>query len=395
MFSIRQPNYPAGVQEAGHYLELSRISLQSPSVATAYAMLGLRRTIAGLHQDSNSAEGYRMLGLAHLLIDRLEAAVMQESGIQWFSANHNFQAIAAYQQAAHLKPTDVGIQSELLNLHEQTRRIELALDDVRQIFRLRPPPASPEQRKPWERMINKQFEWDGAVVQIENAVNQQLENGADRYQVAAAAYQAGAVRTAIKVLEDEAIYIEQNPVAKNALGAWLIEVGRIQDGLDTLEAVEQAASVGGGAVPGWRDSVANGFLVNGDYKRSLRLWNDELREEMTNSTNAALMTLPFQAMNPLSDQYPLTHTAAVSEVMGRARGTSTSLMFRVAMADLEMNQNEQSAASLKKILESDPKTPMRPLLKFYLEMLTDQKIEAKPPANPDVEEFEPLTEKSK
>lgn len=389
LFSLRSLKYPAGVQEAGHYLQIAGSKTATPAVRAGCSLLAIRRATAGLHEDPNSADGYRMLGLAHLLLEQFESTLMKEIGVRWFAATRYFQAVAAFQQAAVLRPDELMIQYDLLSLNERTQRRELALEAIHQIKRLRPAPVTAEERQQWEPLINEEFALVEAMDRISGIVTQELEKGTDRFQVAAGAYQAGAVRTAIRILEEEAIYKEQNPVAKNSLAAWLMEAGRIQDGLDTFEAVEQSSTLGG--IPGWRDSVATGVLVNGDYLHAIRLWNEQLQEDSSNGITATLMTLPFQGMNPMSDQYPVTHVAAVSDLIGRSRAAATSLLFKIGMAQLELGDTAAASITLRKILDREPQTQLRPIVKFYLECLTGTQIDLPaetPPAT--MEEFELL-----
>jgi tetratricopeptide (TPR) repeat protein len=308
--------------------------------------------------------------------------------MRWFATTRYLQAVAALQQAASLRPDDIGIQLDLLNLYEMTRRGELALEAVRQIKRHRVPPTTPEQRNQWEPLLKMELSLVEAQGRINGIVEQQLQNGADRFEIAAAAHQQGAVLTAIRILEEDVVYTEKNPFAKSALGTWLLEAGRVRDGLDTLEAVEQASLFGG--VPGWRDSVATGFLTVGDYPRAVKLWSDQLQQDLASSSKSLLETLPFEGMNPLSDQYPFMQIAAVGDTVTRMRSESVQMLFKIGIAQLESGDTVLATGTFQKILATDPKTPMRPLLTFYLENMTGTKIEAPKDSTPELEEIESL-----
>ncbi len=394
LFSVRQPRYPAGVQLAGHYAQLGTAPGNiSPQTRVACALLAVRQATAGLREDSNSADGYHSLGLAYVILNRVETGLMNEAGLQWFSAVRHYQAIAALQQAALLRPDDQQVYLDLLGLFTRSQRGELALDAIQQVKRIRPVTAesSEEDRKQREQLLNVEFSLEEMLAKIQSQVEQQLQNGADRFQVAAFAHRSGAVRLAIQTLEDEPIYKESNLLAKGSLGAWLIEAGRIQEGLDALE---QAS----GSVPGWRDSVATSLLINGDYPRAIELWRDQIRETTTNSTQAALLTLPFVTLNPVwiaSDQYPFTHSAAAGEVVGNVRAENAMLMFQIGLAQLEQGDNTAATKSWQSVLDNAPNTQLRPLLKFYLEVLTSKTIEFPPSEPPTLEEFEPMGEEPK
>lgn len=378
MFSVRQPRYPASLQLAGHFNQLGGNSGAVPtSMRVACAMLAVRNATAALREDSNSAEGYRNLGVAYLILDRVETSLMGEAGVRWSSSTRYLQAIAALQQAALLKPDDIVIQSDLLGVFDRMRRVDLALDCIRQIRRIRPvTETSPEEeRTQREQLVNVEFSLEETLARIESQVEQQLQSGADRFQIAAAAYQAGAVRLAIRTLEDDPIYKEQNPLARAALGNWLIEVGRVQEGLD---AIEQSSSLGG--IPGLRENMATSLLVNGEYFRAIDVWREQLRETSMSSTQAALLTLPFLTLSPLwmgADQYPFTHAAAAGEIMGTVRNETAALTYQIGMTQMELGDLPAATRSLQQLLDNEPTTQLKPLLKFYLEMLTGKKTEEK------------------
>ena len=391
LFSVRQPRHPAGIQRAAHYVQLAGANGEiPPQMRAACAILAVRHATAGLREDSNSADGYRSLGQAYVILDRVETSLMSGAGMRWFSAARYYQAAAALQQAALLKPDDPLIRLDLLSLFERSQRGELALESIRHIKRILPVTAqsSEEERSRREPLVKLEFTLDEMLAKIESRVDQELQNGADRFQVAAAAYQMGAVRVAIRTLEEDAIYKEGSAIGRIAMGTWLIEAGRVQEGMEALE----QASVSGG-IPGWRDSVATSMLVNAEYNRAIELWQDQVRETNTTSTQAALLTLPFLTLNPVwlsSDQYPFTHVGAAGDIVGRVRAENGTLTFQIGLAQLEQGDVAAATKSLQYVHDNAPHSQLQPLLKFYLEVLTDKKIEVTPFEPPKFEEFEPL-----
>lgn len=391
LLSERQPQYPAGVQLAGHYVQLAAAGGPVPSqTRAACALLAIRNATAGLREDPNSAEGYRNLGRAYLILDRVETELMSEADLRWFSAARYYQTVAALQQAALVRPDDQRIQYDLLGLFERTNRGELALESIRHVKRIHPVTvnSTEEEREQRKQLVAMEFSMEDMLARIETEVEQQLQNGADRFQVAAWAYARGAVRLAIKVLEDDPIYAEQNPIAKSSLGSWLIEVGRVQEGIDTLE---QSAAQS----PGWRNSLATASLINAGYYRAIELWQDQVNETTDSGSQAALLSLPFLTLNSMwmsPDQYPFTHMLAASEIISTVRGESTVLTFQIGLAQLEQGDIEAAKKTIQYIYDHAPEAQLRPLLKFYLELLTDKKLEDQKPEPPAVEEFAPLDE---
>lgn len=393
LFSARHPRYPAPIQLAGHYLQLAASNGEmSPRARIACALLAIRESAAGLREDSNSADGYYTLGRAYLILDRVETNLMSEAGVRWFNTVRYYQAVAALHQAALLRPTDQRIQFDLLGMFERTQRGELALEAIRHFKRIRPVTAesTEEERKQREQLLNIEISLEEVLAKIETQVEQQLADGADRFQVAAGAYQAGAVRLAIRTLEDDPIYTQQNPLARSTLGSWMIEAGRVQEGLD---AMEQVAMTGGAS--GWRDSVAGALLVNGEYQRAIDLWRDQMNESISNSTQATLLTLPFLTLNSVwmsADQYPFTQMAAAGEVVGNVRLEVTSLMYQIGQAQLELGDVAGATKTFQSVFNKARNTQLQPLIKFYLEALTDSPIEIPSVESPTLEEFEPMGE---
>jgi tetratricopeptide (TPR) repeat protein len=393
LFSVRQPRHPYGVQLANHFLQLAAGNIEAtPKERIACAMLAVREATAGLRDDTNCADGYRDLGLAYILLDRLETSAMNEAGLNWSNPVRYIQAVAALQQAALLRPDDEQIQFDLLGLFERSQRGELAMKAIKRFVDLHPVTAeSPKDEiDRHQQLMNVEFTLEEVIAKIESQVEQQLQNGADRFQVAAAAYQRGAVHVAIKVLEDDPIYKEQNVMARTALGSWLIEAGRVQEGIEALE----QSTVSGGA-PGWRNSLATSLLINAEYARAIELWQDQVKETNTNSTQAALFTMPFVTLNPAwisPDQYPLTQTVAAIEIMGNVRAENASLTYQIAQAQLEQGDLAGAARSLQYILDNAPDSHLRPLIVLYLEMLSGKKIETPAKEPLPTEDLPPLDE---
>ena len=399
LFALRRSTNPAGVLAAQHSLQMAASSSNIPPVVRAsLAMNAIREATAGLREAPNSPDGYQVLGQAHLILDRIESAIMAEAQLPWPGHYRYYQAIAALQQAAMLQPNDVDVRYDLLALLEKTRRSDLALETVRQIKKLQPftPNSTDSERQQRERLLNTELSLEDVVAKTDEMTRQALTADADRFQVAASAFQAGGVLAAIRTLEEDAVYQVQNIAARTMLGTWLLEAGRVREAHETLAAVEQDSEQRGGA-PGWRDSVAETAMANADYSRAIRLWRDQARETETSGIEASLMTLPFVTLNPYwlgADQYPLAHTAA-AQAMGNVQSESSVLRFQIAMAQLESGDSTGATQTLRLAVERDPTSSIRPLLRFYLLCTTNELIDEKADSTNPVEEFESLSDEPK
>jgi len=391
LLSLQSPVLPARVQLATHYIQISSAPGNIPlTIRAACALLAVRHATAGLHENSNSSAGYHALAIAYQLLDQFESEVMNEAQRPWFSAVRYYQIVGALRQAAALDPDNWQVQTELLSLFQRTQRGEFALDSLKNLRRIRKSLglSAAEDAEQRQEMINRELALTESLGKVQDQAEQQLQNGADRFQVAAAAYQVGAVGLAIKTLEDDRIYMEQNPLARSALGNWLIEAGRLQDGTELLEEIAAQQQV-----PGWRDAMATASLLTGDYLRATDLWRQQIDESRTSNVPTVLLTMPFVTLNPLwmgADNYPLTHLAAALEVMGTVRSTATALNFQIGQVKLEQGDVAGASQAFQRILDASPRTQIRPLVRFYLEALTGTPLPAEPPVEPQLEELEAM-----
>ena len=399
LFALRRSTNPAGILVAQHYLQMAASASNIPDVVRAsLATNAIREATAGLREAPNSADGYKVLGRSYLILDQIESTIVAESQMSWTGLYRYYQAIAALQQAALLRSDDVGVRYHLVSLFEKMKRSELTLETVRQIKKLRPftPNSTEEERQERENLLNLELSLEDSATKIEEMTQQGFKANADRLQIALAVYQLGGVLTAIRIIEEDAIYKEQNIAAKTMLGLWLLEAGRVREAHETLESIEQVSAVGG--APGWRDSVAASAITNADYPRALRLWRDQTREIEASAGEASLMTLPFVTLNQYwrgADQYPLAHTATVMHALENVRGEATALRFQIAMAQLESGDSKGAAQTLRLALERDPASSIRPLLRFYFLCTTNEVLDEKADNNNPAEEFEALIDESK
>ena len=196
---------------------------------------------------------------------------------------------------------------------------------------------------------------------------------------------------AIKTLEEDAIYLEKNPQSKLLLGSWLAEAGRGKDAAAIFEGLEGMAADNG--LPGWREAASISSLTSANYLRAITIWNDQLRETITTQFPSALYSLPFLTLNPLwaPDSYPMTHVGATAQLLKGARLEGSTQLYYIALAQMEAGQLNDAANSVRQALKIYPNTVLRPLLRFYLEVLTGEQIEVAPPES-TVEELADLSD---
>ena len=214
--------------------------------------------------------------------------------------------------------------------------------------------------------------------QIENAAAEYLSNGVDRLQVATGAFQSGGLLKAIKLLEEDRIYLTQNSLAKLALASWMMEVGRNKQAAELFDSLKQ---------PGldvsylnWREAAGISSLATANYLEAIKLWSEQVQTATTTQMTTMLNTLPFVTLNQQwmgPDSYPVSNIGSTVQLLQSVRSDGAKSHFEIAMAYLEMGANEDAVKAIRQSLEMNPATPYRPLLRFYLECLTGEKIDLK------------------
>ncbi|WP_397568255.1 hypothetical protein [Schlesneria sp. T3-172] len=396
LFSLRRPTIPAGVQAGQHFIQLGTLTGGMPNSArAACALLAIRHANEGLREEPNSAEGYRVLGMSYSLLGQLETMIVNQGDAPGGSnLLRYYQTIVALRQAATLEPDDAGTLQMLLRQYQMMDKRDVQLNLLNKLKVLRPYSKSmtTEQRQEREAIIDAIDQLSEPMAQIESAISKRLDDGSDRFQVASGAYQMGYLLSAIKILEEDAIYLERNPPAKLALASWLLEVGQGVDAEGLLESLEGFAT--DTSLTGWRDSAAITALCLANHVRTIKLWTDQRSAVATQPVPLALYTLPFLTLNPLwmgPDSYPSSSINANAGLVQGLRFEGANLTYQIALVQMEAGLVEDAGKSIRQALQTNPATPLRPILRFYLECLTGEQVELEPPAA-DVEEVDDLVE---
>lgn len=390
LFSLRRTIVPDDIQFAQHLFRLAAVTAtDSRPKRAAATILMIRHVNEGLRDEPNSADGYRILGLSYFVLGQLEGEILNQAGQNSGSMLRYYQTVMALQQALALLPNDISTIGQLISQYEMTSRVDIQLELLRRYRELRPVSvaSSDRERQDDERLAEAINRLEEVSSQIENATADYLSKGVDRLQVATGAFQAGGLLKAIKLLEEDSIYLAQNPVAKVALASWMMEAGRIKQAAELFDSLKQ---------PGvdlsymnWREPAGLSSLAIANYLEAIRLWTEHFQNAATTQMTSTLGTLPFVTLNQQwmgPDSYPVSNLGSTAQLLQAVKTDGAKSYFEIAMAQLELGANEEAAKSIRRSLELNPSTPYRPLLRFYLECLTGEKID--PKAEPvEVEEF--------
>ena len=381
LFSLRRTIVPDDVQYAQHLFRLAAVNAADSRVKRAAAiMLMIRHANQGLRDEPNSADGYRILGRSYFVLGQLEGEVLNQAGQRTGSMLRYYQTVMAMHQALALSPNDLSTIGQLIGQYEMTGRVDIQLELLRRFRELRPISAASDdrERQEDERLGELVHRLEEVTSQIENAAAEYLSNGVDRLQVATGAFQSGGLLKAIKLLEEDRIYLTQNSLAKLALASWMMEVGRNKQAAELFDSLKQ---------PGldvsylnWREAAGISSLATANYLEAIKLWSEQVQTATTTQMTTMLNTLPFVTLNQQwmgPDSYPVSNIGSTVQLLQSVRSDGAKSHFEIAMAYLEMGANEDAVKAIRQSLEMNPATPYRPLLRFYLECLTGEKIDLK------------------
>ena len=188
---------------------------------------------------------------------------------------------------------------------------------------------------------------------------------------------------------------EQPPRARLALTGWLLEKRDVPRKPPSSSKISKSFP---GKHPSgeWRNPAAIVALSMGNYRRCITLWEDLIKTSAAGQLPPAMYSLPFLTLNPFwssPDEYPMSQVGATMRLIQGLKSEGSILWYQVALAQLELGASTKGAIIVESFtaLELNPLSPVRPLLRFYLENLTGEQIEMRPTV-PEADQFADLSE---
>lgn len=378
-------NLANDVQTARHYLGLMSQSGSNIELASSFAMLAIQLANRGLIENSNSAEAYRILGSAYAYLAKLEAQLMRPPAAQnqqrqpvRIDRMRYFQILHAYHQSIIIDPDYASTHLFLFDLYTNMGKIDLAHHELKTYLEKIDGKASLSddafaQLRAYTDHLEK---LKTQINQMTQDLDTQKNSGAELIQVAGLAYQKGLVLLARDYLDDP-VYIAKNPLAQNLLSSILMEVGSSEEANSKMVQLESVAQ-NDPRIP-WRAQAAFTNLGNGNYRASFDLWRQEIRSHEESSIAGVLQTLPM-IQPPATSFWPTQHTVSVINYLYGLSQQQTPLKMNLARCEMEVGQPEQAIALFREILEEQPDTVHRPVIRFYLYQLTGKLIPDQVPA---------------
>tara|TARA_R110002095_G_scaffold147182_4_gene127273 strand:- start:10162 stop:13299 length:3138 start_codon:yes stop_codon:yes gene_type:complete len=366
-------------QTARHYLGLMSQAGGNHELASSFAILAIQLANRGLSENPNSAEAYRILGSAYGYLAGLEAQLLippaarnqQRQSLQ-IDRMRYFQILHAYHQSLIIEPEYAPTHLFLFDLYSTMGKVDLAHRELQTYLSMVEDQEQLEDdalarlRAYTEHLQKLKTQID----QISQELEKQLSKGTDRMQLASQAYQNGYVLLSQRYLDDP-VYIAKNPLAQNLKATVLMEVGLSEEADSQMAQLETLAQ-NDPRIP-WRSQAAFTSLGNGNYRGSFDLWRQELRSHEEARIAGVLQSLPL-IQPPSNSFWPAQHTASVASYLYGLSQQQTPLKLNLARCEIEAGQPKQAAAVLHEIVDEQPETPYRPLIRFYLYQLTGELI---------------------
>ena len=368
---------------------LSENSSQDPGMVVTtmpLALLAFRHARQGIILDPQSAPGYRILGQSAMYLQRMDSMQMGRFGMQYQGNFWLNQALQAYHHALQLNPHQAEIHEELASLQMQLGKLDLALDHMKQVFRLKGvyttlSPADPRYAQSVKQNSTAVTELKRHVKRVEEAVLKAPASGGTWKEALGAAVNGQCPGIALRVLEENRPEVAQNAEVQILQIGLLSDVGRTEDALRLSETLhnmipQTEAEVSQPMASQVRQLYARTCLANGDNavmesairKESHLVAESTLRRVME---QAPLMT----AAGIQLDLLPASQGYTAYQALYQAPETWASHEFMLAQSELSTWHNAAALARLKAILETEPNVSLRPLIAFYLELLTGKPLQ--------------------
>ncbi len=375
---------------------LSTNSPESPETlvtTSALALSAYRHARQGIILDPQSAQGYRIMARSASFLHRIESFLAANYGMQYQGNFWLFQSLHAFQHALQLDPNHAPDHEELASMQLQMRKKDVALGHMQQVFRITGkyttfPTSDPRHVQSAKNNAESVTNIKKAVKLIEEAVLKVPSNGGKWTQALQTALEGECPGIALRVLEENRTEVAKNPQLQILQVSLLVDAGRTED------ALTQAASL-----------TTN--LPKTGPEATLQIATDvRLMHALTClaiGDNALLESLMSQesrlvsesALRGLLDQSPIMAAPGIQmDLLAAAQGITAykalyeapdrwaSDEFMLAQSELSTWRNAAAQKRLQAILDTEPNVSIRPLIAFYLEMLTG---EPQQPLSPEMQ----------
>lgn len=348
--------------------------------AAAMAMLAIRKANEGLSDSADQPTAYRVLAEAYSFFDELETSLNRSAQGSLFSPLRFNQALAAYHQAVLLEPSSAQLRFRFMEFLNRHNRIDLALRELEVVDRLTESLdfEDADAQQIIQRIIPLRELLQSRQDQLREQLKQAQERGESAIALSQQVYQAGFVLEALSLLDSDPVALRDSPPAQALRGLLLFESGQVEAAYTQFEyGADESAT-------GWRVPAAWTRLAHADYDRAIELWTQQRQMGDQAALTTVLFSLPLLQspfyMAQLPSVWPAHHLASVGYAESRWLEEKTVLLWYTALSQLEAGRVRLAGKTLSGLLELNPETTLRPLVRFYLYLITSELIDYEPPS---------------
>ena len=357
-----------------------QLTIDEPS-AIGIAHLAIRKANAGLAESADNAAAYQILGEAYSFLLNVETAIEQASGVPFENRLRFYQALAAYYQAILLEPKSLFLRDRLVDLLQRHNRLDLVLRELDVIDKLTPltDSDSSEESETLQRRLALREHCESRQATLLEQINPSLEKGQNPTELAHQVYESGFVLEALRLLNLDQADVRESPELLVLQSLLRFESGEIEEVHGLFEFVPEDNQAS------WRIPAAWSRLAHGEYDRAIELWMTQSAITQRSSVTGVLASLPIvQSRFHLlghPNVWPTHHTLLLQNAQMVSDTEMSSLHWYTAMCQIESGNPLLAGKTLAGLLDLNPETPLRPLIRFYLFAINDELIDREPPSD--------------
>jgi hypothetical protein len=169
-----------------------------------------------------------------------------------------------------------------------------------------------------------------------------------------------------------------NPEAQQKRIGLMLEAGRISEATEAAGYFEQTARSRG--LPNWQFTVATACLPAGNFETAVRFLGEAVDDQSRQGMSRLIQSLQVRPSINAIQPWPINATSTTLERARDMPHVIADARLKTALIQIERADLVAARRNLEAILEDNPDFVERPLVVYYLSMLTRQRIDRDPPS---------------
>lgn len=335
-----------------------------------------------LENNPGDADVYRTLGGAYYYIGRIESAIATRHQSVYETRRRFLQTIQAFRQSLTLNPDQPNVLKVQGDLYLQHQKYDLALDSYKRVLELL---SHGNQQKYEEgsltRLTSLTKQLEEMVNQTLKEIHKRIEKNPNPVVEAQLAYQKGCVLHARDLILNHQEEFLQSPDLSVFQTHVMMETGDLEKAHEIATGLDQYAQQSG--IKNWSSQLAYSSLALADYSKAIQIWKKEAERVDQDQVYQLINHFPLVSFQPTqvsANPWPLNQIVSSAEALYQTSESSSSHRFNAALSCLEAGQNKEAEKYLREILDQTPETPLRPLVRYYLILVSGEEVELLPPS---------------